>query len=365
MLFLCFYANGPRADNLVRLPAFPSGCSYDRPFRYRDKWIDSTLLEDLRADSHKHDGADVVVGLRFIGEKVSDALIPLRRGRLLATSLSPDQNQFYFRVDRLYQFANATDLGDAALQIPTTVAEAKRGLLFFDLEGLDVPDALDTDEQEDGSWTRLTELIGKSSSLPVHDDARRAVYLRLQRPRRRRFAKPKKIHHSWTVGDIYGFRLPEQSPYEIAVLHRIPALIGTDTSLTERPELKFAGESAAISVAPSSSEISANYDKHVVAISGERKTGSWVELQIRPEPSKFTAGEQELVAYPISLPLRVRIAPLYRLRTQIVPILLVAGALFASSYYTIYKDTHNDNVPFWPSLLASFLASLVIFLFKK
>jgi hypothetical protein len=34
-LFVTFYGDGPYWDNTVLLPAYPSGYSYFRPFRYR------------------------------------------------------------------------------------------------------------------------------------------------------------------------------------------------------------------------------------------------------------------------------------------------------------------------------------------
>lgn len=44
-LFLCFFGDGPHWDNTPLVPAYPSGYSYSRPFRYRDRWVHREVLE--------------------------------------------------------------------------------------------------------------------------------------------------------------------------------------------------------------------------------------------------------------------------------------------------------------------------------
>lgn len=361
MLCLCFYADGPRADNLVRLPAFPTGCSYDRPFRYRDAWIEAGLLKRLQAKPDLLNEKAATLALRFLDANFQDSLVPLREATLQFVSLSPDQNQIYFRLGRLFDFAAVADLQEMVMPVP----EGVRGRLFFELTEASASPALQTDEQEDASWTKLTGLIANSNTLPVSAEARSAIFLRVHPPRRRNAQDGRKIHHSWSLGDIHGFRLAEQAPYELVVLHRVPALIGTNTQLTERAEIKFTADSEVVACAPSASQISANYDKHVVTLTGAKASSGWAELHVQTEPKSLQTAAGQLSAYPISLPLKVRVALLYRLWTQAIPIIAVGAALFASTYYSIYKDTHKNSIPFWPSLLASFFASLVIFLFKR
>jgi hypothetical protein len=373
MICLCFYADGPRADNLVRLPGFPDGVSYDRPFRYRDKWIEDDLLQQLRANPKALDGQEVLLGMRFIAEDHQDLIVPVRFGTCEAVSLSPDQNQVYFRVQRLVDFTGVADLDEIAEEVKDGADSATRGKLLFRFD-MPRPAAVSSDESGDASWAKLTELIAKSATLPVHDDARQALFLRVQRPRSARRLTAKKVHHSWTEGDVYGFRLPERSAKELVILHRLPSLIGTNVPLTDRPEINIRETANTVVATPSSAEISANYDQHVVTIAADRRTGSWVQLKLTPSPTRVPAGNSELIGYEISLPLKVRLAPIYRLRTQILPILLVAGALFASSYYTanqasahVDKRTHKvtSNTPYWPSLIASTVASLIIFVFRR
>lgn len=374
MNYLCFYADGPRADNLVRLPAFPTGVSYDRPFRYRDTWIDDALLEELRRNRNALDDQDIVLAMRFRDQAYQDVVVPMRLGTLQASAISPDQSQFYFRVGRLVDFANAQDLQDLAVTLQGPIAAASRGKLLIRLDA-PAPIATSADEAEDASWTTLTGLIAKSATLPVSDDARRALYLRLQRPRARRRLTAKKVHRSWTSGDVYGFKLPERSEKELVVMHRLPALIDTQIALGARQELRFEEDSHAVVATPASSAISANYDRHVVTLGAERRTGSWIELQLTPSPEQVAAGQIQIVSYAISVPLKISLSPLYRLRTQIIPILFVAAALFASSYYTAYKSSAkvsplshkvvSSNPPYWPALIASTLASVVIFIFRR
>ena len=89
-LVISFYADGPKWENLVYLPAFPSGCSYFRPFKYRDKWLSQVFSDSFgrtgRSWRNRPPGRRQVPGRAL--ELVSppnptgntDAL-PLQRGR--------------------------------------------------------------------------------------------------------------------------------------------------------------------------------------------------------------------------------------------------------------------------------------------
>jgi hypothetical protein len=64
-LVLSFYGDGPKWENFVYLPVSPSGCSYFRPFRYRDEWLETRLLDRLKDEWEDVAREELLVGARF------------------------------------------------------------------------------------------------------------------------------------------------------------------------------------------------------------------------------------------------------------------------------------------------------------
>jgi hypothetical protein len=324
-LFLSFYGDGPYWDNTVMLPAYPIGYSYLRPFRYRDDWIESEVLTRAHQQPASFNGVRAILAMRFRDQNANDVAVPLREVRLSAVEREED-NFVYFRLGRFVDLSQTAALTDLAVTIPDG-ADGGAGRptphLFFEADVAEPAFAPDT--QQTQMWGKLTDLISSEGTLPIAVEAQRSVFFHIDTPVRGNAAVVKELQTTFTQGGRFGAALPEASPYEVVLLHRIPHLIGTHGSIAP---IGAAVGGVNSEISPTRLQLSGNYHRHILTVTGKRAKDSADTIDVLPDvPSAMSAAGEEIHVLPVSLPVRVTPNLLYRARTRWLPLLLLALAL--------------------------------------
>ena len=223
-LFLTFYGDGPYWDNTVVLPAYPSGYSYFRPFRYRDAWVQPALLERMARDPTGFVGEVASLCMRFSTKGSESALVPIRSVTLTSVR-AEDDNFVYFKLGPFFRFERGQSLYKCSLNVPEEVDAAADGQepdrrLFFEAD-LQVP-AGAPEDQDAEMWGRLGELIAGEQSLPIAEKARRALFFHFCTPSRDKPAEVVEIGRSWVAGAKSGARVAERRSYEMCCSTEFP-----------------------------------------------------------------------------------------------------------------------------------------------
>ena len=192
-LILSFHADGPRWDNLVRLIAYPAGMSYFRPFRYREKWVDAAIKNEIgtRAGRRALEGQRVIVAMRFTAPAFRSFVVPIRDGTITHIDEKGDNISVYFTLGLFYD-EHRDSLADLRL-MPRDGAQMPQEPLFFQAPLRTAP-VRDTYANEDDHWERFSQRFATDQSLPISAEARQAVFVRLCAVRQASPAPIEKIH---------------------------------------------------------------------------------------------------------------------------------------------------------------------------
>jgi hypothetical protein len=274
-----WFADGPKWENMLTAPFYSQGLTYFRPFRYRDEWISVDLLAQLEQsvvhvkNSSKEEGT--LLGAKFLD---SDLLIPIREIELTQVSKRGDEHYLYLRLGCFIDYRNASSLLEFMPQVMETVNGEDHQKRFhksaLDLGSLSFVQKYDL-AAENQSWTRFVDLLCSCTDLPL-DQVRQSIFLRLASVRQQNHTedlKPALIGRTNLEGDIYSYELKEGKSYELEIVHRVPALIGTNFRLTPfEYRVSFAEEF--VEVAPRFEEVSGNYQPHVFLLHTRRGTAT-------------------------------------------------------------------------------------------
>ena len=201
-LCVSFFADGPRWDNFVLTLALPDGMSNIRPFRYGEHRLSQSVSLEIQSDAGvgRLKDMEAVLALRFGTNRTTDrslvwSVVPLRGIKVTHVDVSEGNNSVYFRLGRLFDFRAVNRLEEAAVEIPSAEREGvgEKAILFT--SQLSAPLPLSPSNHQRESSSALTSLIA-GTSLPIRDEARRAVYVRaLSRStsRSRSSARPTRI----------------------------------------------------------------------------------------------------------------------------------------------------------------------------
>ena len=354
-LFLTFYGDGPYWDNTVMLPAYPTGYSYLRPFRYRNAWVQTALVERAVERPGSFIGQRAVLAMRFRSPAVLDLLIPIRKVRLAAVKRE-DDNFVYFILKEFVDLTGVTTLRDLALNVPGDVDSEdghNRPRLFFDAELPEPRFASSTRDVE--MWSALAQLVAAEADLPLAPQAQKSVFLHFQTPVREEPAKVGEIEESFTQGNRFGASLPEASSHELVLLHRIPHLIGTNGSIHP---VGATVSGTNFEPAPARLQLSGNYNRHVVTITGRRASAAWESLDIQPDrPSATSVDGEEINLVPVSVPMKITRSITYRAKSRWFPLALLAFALGVNGIVGAWSVVGKHPILWLLIAAASILAS--------
>ena len=374
VLYLGFFGEGPKWDNFPRLGAYPSGFSYLRPFRYQDKRIDPKVLADLgraHSDSSLFTDRDAVICVRFRGAEYKRTVLPIRKAVVRHVDRQGGDNAVYFTLGPYVNFTDATSLDERALTLNEDLGNE---IILFESEVSLAAEAFSTEDQEFSAWSRYCDLVGKDDHFPIRPEAKGSVYFKFRSLRTSRsfLSKSKavgasKLYVSDQEGPRFGASLKEGKSYELVYHHRIPSLIDSDKAYRTFA-LKPEPSTTNVELHRVSEEISGNYEPHTLEISGVTPTGTYEELDFKPESTEFstTDGGNRLFTVPATLPLKVKSYWLYRLRTRWLPgmfliVLLIASTLFQTIYEATVKNRDVDLVELLaPGTLVALAAGLIM-----
>lgn len=361
--WLTYNADGPYWDNSILVPAYATGWSYFRPFRYLDSWIQDELLDIVKEQPKSLEGLQVTLGMRFLSSEHRDRVVPVRKAVITHVSPDADLNLFYFRLGRFHTVPSEATIDSLALSTAGHDG-ASQPHLFFRAESLTIDRALVSVKREMEAWTRLVDHLGRDDLLPTSAAPRRAVYFHAMPPREKDYAQLSAISRSWEQGWRFGPRLPEGKSFELPLHHRIPANLA-DQVAVEPFQVNIAVSTTDLATSPAAETISGNYDNHVLTLSPHTAKSPWTDVAVQAPERIVDQHGGLLTALPLHLPVRVVWGPWYRISRRVVPIVAVAIALFLSSFAAAQDKFKHDPGAALASAGASFLASFLLFLFKR
>ena len=359
-LVISFYGDGPKWENLVYLPAFPSGCSYFRPFRYRDKWVEPSILALLRQDWKTVAKQDLLVAARFQAAPWSWSLLPIRKATLTHFRYNEGEEHYiHFSLGPMFDFTERAELKSLLVEIPAD-EQATVGTAFMFESSLAIPGNRFVDPaSERAAWAGLADSL-KTTALPIPAQVRDAVFVRAQWP-----VKGKKrvdatiVAKSEGEGPLHGFRLSEGAVYEFEFAHRYPAYIGTDQRMPPfRMNLTSSGD---MGTYPGDEEISGNYETHFFRASSPTSSKMSSELILDPEDDSLSGTDGRAPIPRLKIPMRVKIGYLYRLRTRWVWLAIMLAALFVSNLVVFSTDQSIAREDVFRFAVAAAVAALAIF----
>ena len=387
-LFLCFYGDGPYWKDLLYIPAYPAGFSYRKwAFRYDPrKWVSSELQAEAAQQKQKKVQIGGILGVRFSADR-ENLLLPLRKIEITWIDLAGGITQFYFRVQSLLDFTKFSSLEEACLTLPANELAAPDGTVQKALAfHSDVKvDSLkwSTSEDEDSAWRKMLELVESNTTVPLKSDVKSATYFRFSNilnVTKGTTVQPTELQQSSGTGPVYGASLKEGNQYQIKLSH------GT---LTERQDnsatapvlpVKLELPTTSLQLTQPALEVLGWYQTTPIDFKALKANETFQDLLIKVSKKKTgqagTSAEAQDAEWDVYLPipLKVDIGWLYRIRTQWLPLLLLALVLTAQSSITYLKDffdklldekaTFGDLTKFWPVFLVLFIlgsiASIIV-----
>jgi hypothetical protein len=377
-LLLCFFGDGPYWRDFVLGPAYPSGFSYIWPFRYDDKYVEPSLRTELAKTNRPHnlEGSTAILGARFGGIH-NNKVLPIRKVTVSHVDVSAGVYSLYFRCGPLVDFRKAATLSGLALDLSPAAAGSATYLCFR--ESVTLPSFLGDDlALEEQVWAQFCQLLSAETALPVRDDAKRSLFLRFRTPSTSSGPVPvERLYLSTGQGPIYGAALREGSAYELAYSHRVPWLEGKNTTIAEIP-LDYKLPTSSVELNSPTGAVIGNYQVSHISLSALRATPTWEELLIQPRERKLVSqNKEEINAFDLKIPFKVKFSFWYRLRQTWIFVLLlwlaltVVGAVASfsdvvkalTSGQSVDWDLHKYYIPL--SAIASAIAAVAIFLLQE
>lgn len=362
-LYVCFFGDGRLWDNVSLVAAYPSGFSYFRAFRYRDERIQGAVLDEMgsRGKLERLVGAEAILAMRFVSEKHKSLLLPVRRIEISHIDYMRDNHSIYFTMGPLVDFGQFRDLQSACVEVPPKEGERPGEPALFFRASIDVPDDyFATKHKEPGAWTAYSDLVAGSEALPIREEARQSVFLRIWEPSDGQATPVECLHESRRMGKVCGASLTEGKDYELVIAHRVPGLIGRHTTMG-RLSVNYEAPSGNIALSVTEEEYTGNYETHVLLLTAERPSGTYEQLIVKPEASEFAADDGSRVRA-VSLPIRLGVqrSVRYRIRRFWGPLLLLFLLLTASSLLGTVRGEETNVTVIAAKVAVNLCATLLI-----
>ena len=363
-LFLCFNGDGPYWDNILLLPAYPSGYSYFRPFRYRDKWIQQGLLEEIKVKKRCKDfiGTEAILCMRFYNGTYKDKIIPLRKVNITHVAFFPDNYCIYFRIGQFYDFEAFEQFNQAAIQISQEEKEKIGEALFF-RSALSVNDEkFATENKEDGIWPKFCNLIVNENTLPVSEEAKNGLFLRVLKEKN---ISPDFLYESKNEGKKYGLNLTEGKKYEFVFSRRAPKLFSRNQNIKTAP-MEYKIPTSNVELNRYEEDFTGNYQNHIIVMSALKPSGTWEEIIISSKKETVESQDgQKINVAKLQIPLKVKRSLSYRFRTSGVWYVGLFIAFFLLTASGIeWWDPKNISLTIRQGFFSA-LASLFIFFTRQ
>lgn len=365
-LYICFFGDSRLWDNVILSTAYPEGFSYFRPFRYRDAWIHGALIDELVDSDYRKGliGQEATLAIRFKSEEHKWKIFPLRKIVITGIDYIPDNQSIYFKMGPMLDFRRLEgDLLNNCLEIPQNERNKSSGteLMFYSSASLNAENFV-SEEKEVASWVAYCDLIGKDDSLPINPEARSCIFFRFIPPAINESATTGVIHHSKRRGSICGMHLEEGQNYEIVLLHRVPSLIGSHTTVGRVP-IEYISQSGNLELSRSEEDYTHNYQTHILTITANRPTGTWEEIIIRPKDQKVTADDNRLInTIKFHIPLKISYSFIYRLKTSYILFIMLWIMLFVSSYLNpLLSESSPASILSVHAIASALVAMLIVF----
>jgi hypothetical protein len=338
---LSFYGDGPKWENFVYLPAYPSGCSYFRPFRYRDKWVEAELLAKLRQNWQEVAKEELVLAARFQPAQPDPwnwSVLPIRKATLTHFRFNEGEEHYiYFSLGPMVDFRERPELQSLIQVIPKDERD-RVGEAFFFESAISFPEeAFVARPAERAAWAGFADSLSETT-LPIASEVRKAVFVRVQWPaRKKETLDAEVIAKGGGQGPLHGFKLAEGAVYEFEFAHRYPAFI--DTSDRMPPFRLNLDSSDGLSTNPKDEEISGNYETHFLTASSSISSKLPTQLVLDPEVSSLPGSDGGSLIPRVKLPVRVGLGIGYRFRTRWVWLVVMVLALLLSNLIAFSSDS--------------------------
>jgi hypothetical protein len=359
-LVLSFYGDGPKWENFVYLPAYPSGCSYFRPFRYRDKWVEPALLARLRRDWKSVADQELVVAARFLTAPWTWSVLPIRKARLTHFRFNEGEEHYiHFQLREMIDFRERPELQTLMQDIPED-EQTRVGQAFMFESSLSFPEeAFVPLDAERAAWAGLADALTKSA-LPIPAEVRNAVFIRVQWPvRKDERLDSEVIAMSGGEGPLHGFKLAEGAIYEFEFAHRYPSNIGTNNRMP--PFRLDLAASDGLSTNPKDEEISGNYETHFFTASSPTSSKLPTQLVLDPEDDSLPGSNGQSPIPRLKVPVRVGLGIGYRFRTRWVWLVVMLAGLLLSNLIAFSSDQDIARDDVFRFTIGAAIAALAIF----
>ena len=132
-IFVCFYGDGELWQNINEVVSYPSGCTFYRDFRYRDKKVQASILADIKNKDQrmKFQGKKGILAIRFFSEKFQSLLLPVREIEINHINYLPDNQSVSFTFGRMIDFTQSLDLRSLSLEIPSDETKTISRIIFY------------------------------------------------------------------------------------------------------------------------------------------------------------------------------------------------------------------------------------------
>lgn len=115
-------------------------------------------------------------------------------------------------------------------------------------------------------------------------------------------------------------------------------------------------------------EVNGNYQTHVLTISAKKPSGAWEEIIISPQKEAEAQDDSKINTLKLTMPVKIKISLLYRIKTIYIWLMVLWLALFASIVLDKYIGIEeNESNTFLILGIASttLISSIVIFILQQ
>ena len=336
-LLLCFYADGPYWDNLIRIPSLATGYSTARPFRYRDVWIAPEVLSAIRDTPQALDDRRALLCIRFSSAGFERTIVPVRLATIRHIDRQPDQTCVYFTAGHFFNFPSA-DLAAASRQVDVPPDSPMcRHLMLECPESLDLEDFAKDEESDTRLWSQFVDMVSAPSSLPVSKQVSSALFFHTNGVRTKKPVVASRLGTLFDGNPTFGAKLVEGKVYDLRFVHRIRPLNTKDGLKTSRLELSVSTNG--VELARTAEEISGNYQTHTLQLTAKEATSAsfTLEFAVKDHQVELQSGSKVNTA-PFFVPMRVRVSYLYRFLKVWLWVVLLAFALAVQSLVQRWAD---------------------------